>query len=232
MLLIDNASTKAAVEGVGRPFFVKAGVDLKVTAVPLGTADATPQVQAALSNNPDAVLITGDPTVCQAVLAGLQTSGSSLPKLGITTCIAKSVGNALGASAMKGLVIFDLGTSNSQSDEAKLYRAIMNEYFPKDDPGGDTATGYISMMGFIRAVNASGLHGGDPTPKNVDAAIQVAKDVPYPLGNGNKFSCDRSAVGTAIIKSVVCNSILFTVAVEGTTPGKVYNPVDAGALFK
>lgn len=229
IFLVDNPQAVAAVNALGGGLFKKAGVELQVNTIPQGTADASSQVQAALGKKPDAVAIVGDDVVCQAVLQGLQTAASSVPTILISPCVQKTVVSAIG-EGLDGMVVF-AADIESNTKEAKLYRAVMAKYAPKADPAGITSGGYVSMLGFVRAVNAGGLTG-DATPQAINAAIKAAKNVPLPLSKGDTFSCDTSAMGTAIIKSTICSSKLSYTTIDGTKLSPNFTSIDAAPLFK
>jgi branched-chain amino acid transport system substrate-binding protein len=230
IFVVDNPQAIAAVNALGGLLFKKAGIALQVNVIPQGTADATALVQAGLGKKPDVVGIVGDGTTCQAILSGLKTAATSVPRIGIIPCLGKSVVDALGSDGLNGMVMFDNGDSVGNNPEAQLYRAVMKQYAPSTDIGGETPIGYMSMLGFVRAVNAGGLTG-DATSASTDAAIKAASNVPLPLGEGQTFSCGSSTMGTAIIKSTICNSKVFQTTVKGTAEGTSFAVVDAAPLF-
>ena len=227
----DNPALVAAVQAVGAPLFAKAAVDMQLITVPQGTADSASQVQAGLTRKPDAVGVVADNTVCQSLLSALQTAGSTVPKLVNSSCIAKSVISAVGDAGVDGAVLFDIGAPIGDSPEAKLYQAVMAQYAPQTEPTGITISGYVSMLSFIRAVNAGAAGNDITTPAGINAAIKNAKNVPAPIGNGTTFSCDKSALATPLIKSTICNSNLYVTKYSGSTPGP-YTTIDVAPMFK
>lgn len=229
IFLVDNPQATAAVNALGSGLFKKVNVELQVNVIPQGTADATSQVQAGVSKSPDVVAIVGDATVCQAVVSALKTAGSTTPIIGITPCLTKSVLDALGKNALDGMLIFDSGDTVSNDKEAQLFRAVMKKYAPSLDTSGQAPTGYLSMLGFARAVNAGGLTG-DPTAASVTAAVKAAKNVPLPAGRGETFSCDASAI-KVIIKSTICNSKLFLTSVKAGKETGDFKVIDSAPLF-
>ncbi|MCU1454193.1 MAG: Branched-chain amino acid transport system substrate-binding protein [Acidimicrobiales bacterium] len=231
IVVVDNPQATAALGALGGPLFKKAGVTLAVTTVPQGTADASTQVQAALAKTPDVIGMVGDSTVCQAVLSALKASSSTIPKIGISPCLNESVLTAVGTPALEGMVIFENGDAISDQPEAKLYRAVMQTYAPKSDAGGLSNAGYLSMLSFVRAANAGGLTG-DVTASSVGTALAAAKSVPMPLGDGQTFSCDVSAMAGTVIASTICNSKLFLTTVKSGKESPSFTVVDSAPLFK
>lgn len=225
MIGSENPQLIGAVNAVGKPLFQGQGVTLDLVTVPQGTADATSQVTAATQSNPDALSIVADNTVCQSVLSGLSTIGATQPKFVNSSCVAPEVLEAVGESGIDGTVLFTTGDTTGDDEEAQLYRAVMQEYAPDADPGGITPTGYLSMLGFVRAVNAGGVTG-DVTPESIATAIKAATDVPLPIGQGNTFSCDVTSFPSPAIKATICNSLFFVTTYSGLEPGP-YETVDA-----
>lgn len=184
-----TSNALASVQAMAEPTFKAAGIDLNVTSIPIGTADASPQVAAGLKSNPGAVAIVGDDAMCTATLKGLQTVGSTAARYLIQPCMDPSVYQAV-PGELDGSTLFTTTATSSSDDEAKMYQAVMAKYAPSGaNLGGAAPTGYQSMLGFIRAVNA-GIGSQDVTAATVVKAIAAAKDVPLPVGDGIKMTCD------------------------------------------
>ena len=226
----ENPQLVSTVNAVGKPLFTSLGVNLEVVTVPQGTADATPQVTAGLQTKPDAISVVADTTVCQSVLSALQTVGASAPKIVNSSCVDKTVLEAIGDSGIDGTTLFTTGDTTGDNEEAKLYQAVMKEFAPDTEASGIAPTGYLSMLGFIRAANSGDIGKGDVTPAIVMTAVKSAVDVPLPIGSGETFSCDANTLNFPAVKSTICNSKLFITTYKGSTPGK-YGTVDAAKAF-
>lgn len=183
----------AALEGaqaVGAPLFKAAGVGFTIEPVPGGVADATPQVTAGLAGKPGAAAIVANASTCTSILQALSTVSPGLPAMANTSCLNTSTLTALG-SAMNGVKIFGRSATQSNDQEAQLYRYVLAKYYPTANPSGDTVTGYQGMLGLIRALSTM---TGDPTPASITAAIKAATNVPVPAGAGLTFTCDGKAM--------------------------------------
>jgi branched-chain amino acid transport system substrate-binding protein len=137
---------------------------------------------------------------------------------------------AVGEPVIDNAVVFNVGDPSGNTQESQLYRAVMEQYAPDVDPTGSTPTGYLSMLGFVRAVNAGGLTG-DVTPDAVHAAVKAARDVPRPIGDSGTFSCDRSAIPTTLVKATICSSELLYTTYSGGLPGR-YGKIDIAPVFR
>jgi hypothetical protein len=91
--------------------------------------------------------------------------------------------------------------------------------------------GYVSMLGFIRAVNAAGLPDGDQvTGEQIEAALRSATNVPRPLGNSGTFSCDHSQLDTPLVGATICTSEVLYTTYTGGVPGR-YEKIDVASIF-
>jgi branched-chain amino acid transport system substrate-binding protein len=226
----ENPQLVSTVNAVGKPLFKGLGVNLEVVTVPQGTADATSQITAGLQTKPDAVSVVADTTVCQSVLAALNTVGTTAEKIVTSACVDASVLDAIGESGIDGSTLFTTGDTTGDNEEANLYNAVMAEFAPDTEASGITPTGYLSMLGFIRAANSGDIGEGDVTPEMVSAAMKSAVDVPLPIGNGETFSCDANTLNFPAVKTTICNSKLFITTYKGLEQGE-FSTVDAAIAF-
>ena len=212
LFVIDTGEVIAQMEALATPIFEAAGVEIKVTAIPIGQPDTSPQVAAGLENNPEAVAIIGDATTCASVLKGLETVGSDATRYLIQPCTDPAVGEAV-PDAYEGSYLITAGGATGSDDEGKAYRAIMAKYAPDAPTSGQAPTGYQSMLGFIRAVNA-GISGDTIAAETVTLAIADAKDVPLPLGAGILMTCDGTQ---SPIVPAACSNQMLVGKFEGDT---------------
>lgn len=194
MLAIDGPAVLQAVNGLGGVVFRKAGVAFQSIPVPVGTADMTPQLQAAVSGGADAVSMVGDLTFCTSWLQAYQTLGLSQPRYIINTCIdpssLKSFGSVIRGSVMTGSASTDVATR-----DAKVYGAIGATYDKKVDPDPNKSAGQsLGAVTLLSFVNFFKGYTGDVTAATVLNQVRTAKDVPMFLGNGATFTCDGKAI--------------------------------------
>jgi len=212
--VINVPAALAGAAQIGDPLFKAAGVSLSIEGVPADVPDATSQVTAGLTGNPDAALVIADEGTCTSVLKALNVVNPTVPKMVITSCLTTSAVQALG-SAMNGVKVFGASAPQANDPEAELYRYVMAKYAPSANATGYSVTGYQSMLGLVRATTSL---TGTPTPTSIEAAIKAAKDVPLPAGAGLSFSCDGKALPSL---PSVCSIGEVVVTVEngvGTDP--------------
>ncbi|UGT63008.1 ABC transporter substrate-binding protein [Nocardia asteroides] len=197
ILVNDAGSVVASVKSLAEPSFGGAGVGLETVGVPMGTPDTTPQVSAALGQDPDAIFIVGESTLCTAVLRSLDTLGSAVDKLTTSTCLDRDVAEATGP-AVEGARVISSAEVSSDDPDTVTFRTVMAQYAPGTDIYGFAFSGYQALLGLVRAIETV---PGEFTPAAVSEALRTAKAVPVPIGGGLTFTCDGQQV---FVLSSVC----------------------------
>jgi branched-chain amino acid transport system substrate-binding protein len=229
---VESPQVAAVLEAVGKPLFAKAGATMQAVSVPPGVADTSGPVEEGLADDPDAVVIVGEQTVCTSVLSALHNLGATQPRLVTPACVDESVIDAVGESVINNAIVFGWGDPSGTHQEAQLYRAVMQQYAPASESTGMASGGYVSMLGFIRAVNAVGPPDGDQvTGEQITNALRAARDVPRPLGNSGTFSCDRRQLNTPLVGATICTSEMLYSTYTGGVPGR-YEKIDVAPIFQ
>jgi branched-chain amino acid transport system substrate-binding protein len=227
-MLVSNVP--AAIQGaelLGSLVFKNAGVGYKVIPVNPGTADVTPQLQAAVSWGAKAIGLTGDVTLCSSFLKGYQTLGLSEPKYVISTCLDPSIFSTLG-SVLGGSYIDT--TSNASSDEDALYAAITQKFAPSVNGNPNASAGQASgLIPVFSLLDIMSGYTGAVTPAAVKAQLALSTERTVPLSGGITYVCNGKAI--PLLPSV-CSaaSAVGIVSSTGAISGlQNYNP---SALFK
>jgi len=228
-MLVSNVP--AAIQGaqlLGSLVFANAGVGYKVIPVNPGTADVTPQLEAAVSWGATAIGLTGDVTLCSSFLKGYQSLSLTQPKYVLATCLDPSIFSTLG-SELGGSYIAT--TSNATSADDAQYAAITKKFAPSVSGNPNVSAGQASGLEPVLALlNIMQDYKG----KSVTSAAikaQLALPTPYtiPLSGGITFVCNGDAI--PLLPSV-CSATtdVGTVSSTGVISGlQTYNPTP---LFK
>jgi branched-chain amino acid transport system substrate-binding protein len=228
-MLVSNVP--AAIQGaelLGGLVFKNAGVDYKVIPVNPGTADVTPQLEAAVSWGAKAIGLTGDVTLCSSFLKGYQTLSLTEPKYVTSTCLDPSIFSTLGTE-LGGSYIAT--TSNATSTDDALYAAITKKFAPSVSPNPNASAGQASgLIPVLALLNImQGYKGASVTAAAIKAQLKLPTPYTIPLSGGITFTCN----GTAIpLLPSVCSATtdVGTVSSTGVISGlQTYNPT---ALFK
>ena len=227
-MLVSNVP--AAISGateLGDLVFGNAGIGYKVIPVNSGTADVTPQLEAAVSWGAKAIGLTGDVTLCSSFLKGYQTLSLTQPKYLLGPCEDPSIYSTLG-SELAGSYVET--TSSASAADVALYSAITKKYAPS--VSGNPTTSSNQAGGLIPVLALVAIMTGGPsnvTAATIMAQTKAAKNVTIPLSGGITFTCN----GTAIpLLADVCSSFgdVGTISSTGTISDiKEYNPTP---LFK
>jgi len=227
-MLVSNVP--AAIQGaelLGSLVFKNAGVGYKVIPVNPGTADVTPQLQAAVSWGAKAIGLTGDVTLCSSFLKGYQTLGLTEPKYVISTCLDPSIFSTLG-SELGGSYIDT--TSNATSAEDSLYAAITQKFAPSVNGNPNASAGQASgLIPVFSLLDIMSGYTGAVTPAAVKAQLALSTTRTVPLSGGITYLCNGKAI--PLLPSV-CSaaSAVGTLSSAGAVSGlQNYNP---SPLFK
>ncbi|MCX5042008.1 ABC transporter substrate-binding protein [Aldersonia sp. NBC_00410] len=207
IIIGDSGGAIPAIRAIGDPVFKQAGVELGIITIPLGTPDPTPQITAGLADNPDAVTILGDPSMCISALTALQAT-PQVQDFFVASCLDSSVVDAVGTDAVAGGTSFGATDVNSDDPDSVLYRTVLEQYAPDTEPNGFASTGYQLVLGFARATEGI---TGEFTPEAIMTAMHQAKDVPLPAGGGITFTCDGKAIPMLVS---VCSKEILVGAVD------------------
>jgi ABC-type branched-subunit amino acid transport system substrate-binding protein len=215
-ILIDVPAAVGPIKALGQPYYDKAGIENSIVAIPPGTPDMTPQVQAELSKNPEMFVIVGDPGFCTAGLGALETLGFEGTKFINSQCLSPDLHTAV-AGGIGGVLVGATSSLSSSDPEVALYDAVMEAYAP-DVEAHATATpeGYAIVVALARAME-SGLQGDAFTPESVKAAFAAMTPQTMPLLAGETFKCDRQLFK---LTPAVCSSAIAVIKMnDDGTPG-------------
>nr|WP_232541841.1 ABC transporter substrate-binding protein [Nocardia bovistercoris] len=210
MLVNDAGSVVSAIKMLADPSFRGAGVALDLVGIPVGTPDMTPQVSAALAQNPDAVFMVGEGGLCTSVLRALETLNAKVDKLSVSTCVGQDVAEATGPAAVEGTHVFSSAEMVSEHPDTVLFRTVMAKYAPQTDIYGFAFSGYQPLLGLVRAIQNV---QGEYTAASVLEAVKSARDVPVPLSMGLTYTCDGKQV--FVLTSVCGRGAIVTTVREG-----------------
>ena len=226
-MIYTDVPAAAALKGIATPLYKNEGVGLVPAAVPLGTPDLTPQVQAALSSGAKEFLVVGDNSLCLNTLKALKTLGFSGKVISNMNCLAGSGSSAV-PGGFNGLVLSNTWTPDPHNADVALYRAVAATYAPNlQAEVGIAEAGYAMIMGFARAMKA--LQPSDATSAGMAAQLKMMAPATMPLLSGETFQCNRQV--DTLLPAVCSNgsALVFLDAHGGVTRSETF---DAGPYLK
>jgi branched-chain amino acid transport system substrate-binding protein len=185
------AATAIYTTNPGPAPFKKAGLDMEMTAIPLGQADMTPQMSEIASKGKSVVQIIGNDVFCIPALKGLQAVAFKNPIGMLANCVTDSTRQALG-SYLKGINVSAGYPAGEKTNAAyKQLAAINKTYGGNEIEDLDQAMPiYIQWMAAMGAVE--GLTG-EVTPASTLAAIKSMPNKQL-IGSGMWYRCNGKAV--------------------------------------
>jgi branched-chain amino acid transport system substrate-binding protein len=224
VLVIDVPAASGPAKQLAPAFFKNAGSAAEVIAVPPGTADMTPQIQAAAAKGVDLIHIIGNPSFCTSALKAIKTLALKVDITMLDRCIDPTGAKSI-SGGYAGVTIIAQANQNPTSEEFKLFSAVMKT--AKLPLTADTVSGYTASLNMVRALNAAKVT--DYSPAGLLAAVKGAPATPFALGDGATMKCDGTAV--SIAKSV-CS--VFGVVGDSDKDGNVtnYRTINGDGIYK
>jgi branched-chain amino acid transport system substrate-binding protein len=222
------ANVPAVVQGataLGALVFKAAGVGFQVVPVDPGTADMTPQVQAALTGGASAIGVAGDVTLCGSFLRAYATLDLTLPRYVVATCLDPSILDSASLDrVMRGSWLAGAGTATPAQDA--FYAAIVRKYIPRVNVNPNASANDLAGMLPILSLSEimRGYTGSAITPAVVRERTTALKDVPIPMFGSATFTCNGAAI--PLLSSICSSAAAIGVMGSGYTVRDVknYNP--------
>lgn len=190
---IDVPAASATLKQSMPIFYEQAGVDVEVVLIPPDTPDMTPNIQAALADNPGGMTVVGDSLFCTKAMNAIEAAGFEGELVIIPQCIDQSFLDNV--SNLEGATMLTTNSTDPESEEYQLYRAVMTTYGGDDiDLGATAPQAYQSVVGFARAMK--GLEG-EVTADTVEQTFAGMEPTPLPLADGITFQCNGEQVAIA-----------------------------------
>lgn len=211
---IDVPAASAALKTSAALFYEEAGVEPDVVLIPPDTPDMSPNIQAAISKNPGGMTVVGDALFCTKAMQAIAAAGYDGKLVIIPQCIDENFLEQ--TTNLEGATMLTTSTSDPDSEEYKLYSAVMHTYAGADaNLGGTAPQAYQAVLGFARAMDGV---TGEITVDVVRSQLASMPPTPMPLGDGIMFQCDGKQV--ALTPAICSQDVLQTVLDADGNPGE------------
>lgn len=226
LFVIDIPAAAQPLKDGAPPYYEAAGVDLDVVTIPPDAADFSPQVLAAMTEDPGQFYLVGTSQFCTRAINAIQAANFEGQILGLQFCFDENSKKTV--TSLDGIKVLAGNSYDHDDPEYQLYAAVMDMFATEEvalDGGGPAANGYAIVMSFARAV--SGLTG-TATNDSVTAAIKSMTEQKKPLGGGLMFQCNMPDP----TQIAVCSSsgIVSTLDADGNVTDR--EVVDASELLQ
>ncbi|WP_109524573.1 ABC transporter substrate-binding protein [Nocardia aurea] len=227
IVTIDVPAVVGPLSQLGRLVYGNVGATADIVALPPGTPDHTPQIQAALTKDPQMFQIIGDPAFCTSTLKAIRTLDAQQPIVTVAQCLGDETAATSIPGGYAGLLVATQFSVDPTQNDTKLFDAVIDKYTNDKIKTGTAPTGFQSVLGFARAM--TGIQG-EVTRATVSAHLStMSVPQPMPLGAGATFQCGNKVI--AIAPNICAKDGLLGRAQEDGTVVDV-KTVDVSPLLK
>lgn len=226
VIVLDVPAASGPANQFSPPFFANAGSEVDVIPIAAGTADMTPQMQAAAEADPDMIYIAGDVTFCASAIRAIRTLGLDTKVSVLDRCVSEDAAASI-PGGFEGVDVMAQAVFEDGDEEYELFKAVIDEYSDVTDINR-AVSGYQATLSFVRAVNAA--DSPELTPAGILEALNTMPALPYPVGGGAEFQCNGEAVPA--VSANICSSI--TIVAAGQADGSLsdYEVLDTEGIFE
>lgn len=225
ILAMDAPIATGPIKMIGPMAFGNAGVEMDLIAVPIGTADMTPQIQAALNNGDGLFHLLGNDSFCAAALKAMRTLNVDAPVTAVSQCIGDAEVASQIPGGYEGIKVSVSRSLDPDADETKIFNAVLSKYGAEGAEDG--ASAYISLVAFQRALEGM---TGDIDRGSVAARLAAMPEPALiPLKAGATFQCGTKPI--AIAPNICTDDSLVGTAEEDGSVVDI-EAIDVAALFR
>ncbi|SHN45255.1 ABC transporter substrate-binding protein [Cryptosporangium aurantiacum] len=189
-IVVDVPTAVGLYSTVAPPVYAKAGIEHTVIAVPLDTADMTPQLQKLAKGDPGIVHVVGNDSFCVAAFSGLRAVGFTGKIHAAGPCITDATRKATPKDQLEGMTVSAATPLGTDNPSMQLYEAVAATYGKDIDLGSPAG---MSLFSTITAFHAALQNlTGEVTPQSVTAAIKAAPKAEMPGAQPLTFQCNGS----------------------------------------
>ncbi|HET6954554.1 MAG TPA: ABC transporter substrate-binding protein [Acidimicrobiales bacterium] len=181
-------------ENMAPPVFEEAGIEIDQVAIPLGTADMTPQMQQIADDDWGVVHVIGTDAFCISALNGLTAAGYEGRITMVSQCLSDATREAVG-DTLEGILMSVPAPLDADLEDIQLYKDLMAEYGSDIDVSDAFGIAlYTALAGLEAALDGA---SGDITPAVVIDTLRTMPEMPLPGSGGLDFRCNGKAVPSA-----------------------------------
>ncbi|MDB6002923.1 MAG: putative branched-chain amino acid transporter, amino acid-binding protein [Rhizobacter sp.] len=227
VVVIDVPAASGPARALSPAFFGNVNASAQVIAIPPGTADMTPQVEAAQGKKPGMWHLAGDPTFCSSALRAIRTLAIDAPVTMLDRCIAPDGGASI-PGGYKGVTVIAQAVQDPEDKEFQLYQAVLDKFGDGLTDDGDARSGFAGMLSLIRGVNAKAP--AEVTSESISTALQTMPATPLPIGGGATFQCNGQAIPA--VSPNICATAAFVADADAAGKLSNFRTLDSQGIYK
>ncbi|MBX3284400.1 MAG: ABC transporter substrate-binding protein [Actinobacteria bacterium] len=203
-----------------------AGVAVQLVPYPILSTDISSPLGAALSGDPDAIVVLAADTGCKPAFQGIEASGTDAQIFYVGACAAPTILADVDTSATDG-GIFNVEGPIDRADPAPdftLYSAIIERYGDGLDPVGAGTVSFRSFMNLYAVLRELGADGIGP--KAIIDSLSSKVDEPSFMGH--PYTCDGKQFDGL---PAMCSPQQILAVMKDRNLTQVGDWVDVGAIY-
>lgn len=204
----------------------EAGVAVQLVPYPILSTDISSPLGAAVSGDPDAIMVMAADTGCKPAFQAIEASGSDAQIFYVGACAAPTILADVDTSASDGGIFNVEGPINREAPapDFTLYAGIINEYTDGLDPVGAGTVSFRSFMNLYAVLREIGAD--DLTPKAILDTLSAKVDEPSFMGHD--YTCDRQQFEGL---PAMCSPQQILAVMKDRNLTQVGDWVDVGAIY-
>jgi branched-chain amino acid transport system substrate-binding protein len=222
LVVPDVPSTTGPITALATPIYEAAGVGFNMVNVSPQVADMTPQIQQAINDGNEMLVIGGPDQFIVSAIRAMQQLGYDGEIVLAGGASAAAAAEAL-PGALEGVTTVSPTSDDPAEYDVQLYDAVLAQYAPDVEQIGVTANGFAIVLGFVRALD--GVADAVDAPSILTALSEMPEPVDLPLGAGITFQCGANPVRFA---PSVCGADVLAGTLDAEGQGSDFEPVDVG----
>lgn len=203
-----------------------AGVEVQLVPYPILSTDISSPLSAAVSGDPDAIVILAADTGCKPAFQGIEALGSEAQIFYVGACAAPTILADVDTSASDGGIFNVEGPIDRQNPapDFTLYSAVIGKYGDGLDPVGAGTVSFRSFMNLYAVLREIGAD--DLTPKAIIDSLSAKVDEPSFMGHD--YTCDRKQFAGL---PAMCSPQQVLAEMKDRNLTQVGDWVDVGAIY-
>ncbi len=202
------------------------GVDTQMVPYPIVATDLSSQTNAAVSADPDAIIVLAADTACKPAMDAIQASGTDAAIFYVGACAAPAIIDSVDPDAVEGAYFNVEGPidRSKPNPDTTFYAAVVNQYADDLNPIGAGTVSFRSLMNLyvvLRDLGADGI-----TADAITEAFEAKVDAPSFMGHD--YTCDQHQFEGL---PAMCSPQQILGQIEGGELVQVSDWIDVGSIY-
>ncbi len=202
------------------------GVETQMVPYPIVASDLSSQTNAAVSADPDAIIVLAADTACKPAMDAIHASGTEATIFYVGACAAPAIIDSVDPAAAEGAYFNVEGPINrtNPTPDTTFYSAVIKQYADDLNPIGAGTVTFRSLMNLyvvLRDLGADGI-----TAEAITEAFEAK--VAAPNFMGHDYTCDKQQFEGL---PAMCSPQQIMGQIEDGELGQISDWIDVGTIY-